>query len=231
MHRALVLLALAQLGCFNPKVQNGGFACDPGDQPPCPAGFSCVNHRCVNGAAPIVIDKTGPSFMGQHSDPGLDTAAECPDESLEPNDGTAPPAGRPIDVAVTPDAMTAKLTKLAICPKGLSPATHLHDVDYFRVDATSGAAVTLMAELFYEITYGDLDVGIFDANGTLLAADGTAMSNGCVTAPIGSGVYYVVVTGAGNVDVNNYELRVRSFTKPTSCPAAAAADMAVAPHD
>lgn len=229
MHRALVLVALAQLGCFDPNVQNGGFACMPGDHPACPAGFSCVNDRCIDDAVPVLIPKSGPRWEGQHADPGLATADACPDESLEPNDGTAPSAGQPIAVAVTPDAMTAKLTKLAICPTGPNPATHRHDVDYFRVDASAGGAVTLMVELFYDIDYGDLDVGILDAGGTLLAGDGTALSNGCVTAPIGPGVYYVVVAGAANLDVNHYELRVRSFTRPTTCDGPA--DMAVASRD
>lgn len=64
----------------------------------------------------------------------------------------------------------------------------------------------------------------------MLAADGTATSNGCAAADIAPGVYYVVVIGAGNVDVNHYSLRVRSFTTPTACPSAAA-DMAMPPHD
>lgn len=218
MRGALVLLALAQFGCFDPQVQNGGFACNPGDEPACPAGLRCVANRCIRGdAAPLTIDKSGPMWMGQHVDPGLESAADCPDEGLEPNDGPSGKAGQPIDVAVTPDAMTAKLTHLAICPRGGNPATGLHDVDYFRVDARQGGAVALRAELFYEITNGDVDVGILDAGGALLAADGTAVSNGCAAAPIGPGVYYVAVVGAQNLDVNHYELRVRTFTQPTDC--------------
>jgi hypothetical protein len=50
-----------------------------------------------------------------------------------------------------------------------------------------------------------------------------------VTAPIGPGVYYVVVAGAANLDVNHKELRVRSFTRPTTCDGPA--DMAVASRD
>ena len=60
----------------------------------------------------------------------------------------------------------------------MNPATQLHDVDYYRVDVGAGVA-TIMAELFYDITYGDVDVGIFDAGGTLLGSDGTATSNAC----------------------------------------------------
>jgi hypothetical protein len=35
-------------GCFNPKIKNGGFACDPSTGSACPAGFYCVNKLCVD---------------------------------------------------------------------------------------------------------------------------------------------------------------------------------------
>jgi hypothetical protein len=225
MHQALVLLALLPLGCFNPDVSNGGFRCDPSAAEPCPVGFGCVNNRCTNGTPVVHIDKTGPAWMGQHTDPALETTADCPDESLEPNDGPALPAGQPIVVSVVPDTVTARLTNMAICPKGANPPakTRRHDVDYFRVEV--GPTVkTIMAELLYDIVYGDVDVGIVDANGALLSADGTAQSNACVTASVGAGVYYVVAVGAYDLDVNHYDIRVRTFTRDTAC--VVAADMA-----
>jgi hypothetical protein len=106
---------------------------------------------------------------------------------------------------------------MAICPKGPNPATKRHDVDYFRIDVGSNVA-TIMAEVFYDITYGDLDVGVLDAGGTLIGSDGTALPNACATGPVsGAGTFFVVVTGANDVDVNHYDLRVRTFTKITSC--------------
>lgn len=225
--RLALLSALAPLflaGCFEPKVTNGGFACQPDDVPACPVGFICVDNRCVNGVPPLRVDKTGAAYMGPHTDPGLATTADCPDESLEPNDGATLPDGTPILVMATPDAMTPKLTKMAICPTGARPSTKRHDVDYFRLDV-GGGVTTVMAELFYDITYGDLDVGILDAGGTLVGSDGTAVSNACATAPVAApGTFFIVVVGANDVDVNRYDLRIRTFTKPTAC-ASGAADM------
>ncbi|MCU1280453.1 MAG: hypothetical protein JWM53_3999 [bacterium] len=212
---AFSLLALP--ACFQPKVVSGGFACNPDDVPACPVGYICVDNRCVNGTPPVRIAKTGDAWTGQRVDPMLNTTADCPDESLEPNDGPTLPDGKPVLVTATPDAMTAKLTKMAICPKGPNPATKRHDVDYFRIDVGATVA-TIMAEVFYDITYGDLDVGIFDAGGTLLGSDGTALPNACATGPVTSaGTFFVVVTGANDVDVNHYDLRVRTFTKVAAC--------------
>lgn len=222
MMRRLALLGTSLLlvaGCFSPKVVSGGFSCNPDDNPACPDGYICVDNRCVNGTPPVRVEKTGPAYMGQHTDPGLATTADCSDESLEPNDGATLPDGKPVLVMAPPDVVTAKLTKMAICPKGANPAapTGRHDVDYFRVDVGTNAA-TVMAEVFYDITYGDLDVAILDAGGTVVGSDGTAVSNACATAPVmGAGTYFIVVVGANDVDVNSYDLRVRTFSKITSC--------------
>jgi hypothetical protein len=215
---ALVVAALASSGCFNPEITNAGFACDPEDSPACPKGYACVNHRCIDGTAPVAITKTGPPYMGQHTDPGLDTMEDCPDASLEPNDGVALPDGRPVVVTTTPDALTPRLTKMAICPMGANSATRRHDADWFRVDA-SNTVYGISAELFYEITYGDLDVAIVDASGIPLASDGTAVSDACVAADVKPGAtYYVVVVGAYDMDVNRYDIRVRTFSGTAVCP-------------
>jgi hypothetical protein len=45
---ASLLFVLAVTGCYNPKVQNGGFACSATDDPPCPHGFFCVSGLCID---------------------------------------------------------------------------------------------------------------------------------------------------------------------------------------
>jgi hypothetical protein len=221
---SLLAIVFVQTGCYHPKVVSGGFACDPSNNPACPDGYICVDNRCVNGTPPVLVAKTGMAYSGQHTDPGLNTTADCPDESLEPNDGPTLPDGKPVIVMATPDATnTPKLTKMAICPKGPNPTTMRHDVDFFRIDVGANVA-TIMAEVFYDITYGDLDVAILDAGGTQLGSDGTAVSNACATAPVTTaGTYFVVVVGANDFDVNRYDLKITTYTKITSC--AAAGDM------
>jgi hypothetical protein len=178
-----------------------------------PDGAGSRLDGSADGASPVtpLIPKFGPPYTGSHTDPGLNDATLCPDVDLEPNDDP----GHARTVTAAQDAATVKLIKLAICPSGPGP-TGGHDVDYYRVDADAGY---LMAELFYDITYGDLDVGVYDASGYLLASDGTAITNGCIVASVQKNTYYVVVAGANNVDSNNYELRIRTFSNAPTCPA------------
>jgi hypothetical protein len=230
MRIAFAFCLAAVAGCYNPEIPNNGFTCK--NDPTCPDGYSCVGGYCVkSGGSPttamaIMIPKTGAPYSGSKLDPMLDTAAACPDANLEPNDGPEP-GGHPLAFTPMPDMPTAKIVKLAICPTGPSPwtGTRLHDVDFFKVDNTTGpSSLSLMAQVFYDIAYGDLDIAIFDAGMHLLSADGTAVTNGCTAAMIGQGVYYVVVGGANNTDVNRYELLIRTFAAAHTCPSGGSGD-------
>jgi hypothetical protein len=221
MRYAFFIPALAIVGCYNPSIQNGGFLCGP-NTPVCPDGFHCDDSgHCVSGNGPSMalrIPKNGAVYTGMHLDPMLNDANACPDHGLEPNDSVS----TAVTGVMTPlDMITSRLINLAICPTGNNPYTQAHDVDFYEVDTRSAnlAALTLKAELYYDIQYGDLDVGIFDAQGHALATDGSAVSNGCVTAVVGAAKYYVVVVGANNTDVNQYTMRVLSFSMPNN-PAA-----------
>jgi hypothetical protein len=234
---ALVLAVSFVGGCYAPEIVSGGFACATQGTDQCPEGFACQIGACVGRPLPtgadgccvkttggggdlpkIEIPKSGPPYSGAHTDPGLDNAADCPDANLEPNDGPDP-NGHPLAFTPAPDMPTAKIIKLAICPSGNNPLTGRHDVDFFKIDNTTGpSTLSLMAEAFYDISMGDLDLGIYDAQMNPLSVDGTSVSNGCASAAIQQGVYYVVVGGANNIDVNRYELLIRSFANPKTCP-------------
>jgi hypothetical protein len=162
----------------------------------------------------LTIPKSGPPYTGTMSDPGLNTLSDCADASLEPNDNPA----TALSFTPVPDMPTAKIIKLAICPKGPNPRTGSHDQDWFKVDLVGSSSLTLKAEVFYDVTFGDLDVAIVDGGGNILASDGTAVTNACAVAQVSSAVYYVVVAGANNVDVNNYQLLIRTFSSVTTCP-------------
>ena len=220
-------------GCYSPALGQVGFFCHPGDKPACPDGTMCLpyvdpnpphatQNRCQAAKNPALVDmagglipKQGTPYTGLHTDPGLNIPEMmCPDFSLEPNDTQptaleAPPA--------LPDQPTPKVTKMAICPTGPSQFTGNHDVDFFHLNVPQ-PSTNLKVDLFYDITFGDLDVGVFDAGGNLIAYDGTAVTNGCVTKQVTQGDYYVAVVGANNVDVNRYDIRMATFSTAQTCP-------------
>lgn len=218
--------------CYNPAFPEGqGLFCklagpsdpDP-DAPACPDGQKCSNGRCVTdtggGGGIDIIPKTG-SYNGIKNDPRLTSATECPDSRLEPNDeiGSALAAPDPL-----PDSMVPKIVMMSVCPTGKK------DVDWFVVDLTDRAkfpqtTLSMLAQVFYDVSYGDLDVGIFDDTGRLLASDGSAVSNGCASFSVNPGVkYYVAVVGANNTDVNRYDLHIRTFSASRTCTTASPSD-------
>ncbi len=216
-------LALAP-SCFSPDYPTTGFYCHPDDSPACPDGQTCVgippNARCQTTGGTMkqsgsIVTKSS-SYTGLKMDPGLNDETMCSDAPLEPNDS--------IDHAVTglnqqlnliPDAASPKLQMLAICPKGDNPKADGHDRDYYEIVADQ--SVSAVVEIFYDIKYGDLDVGIFRQDGSIVAGDGTAVSNGCVAATLPAGKYYIGVGGANDMDSNRYDLRVRYYSSPKTC--------------
>jgi hypothetical protein len=219
------VLATVLVSCYNPDTKNKGFTCDPADDPPCPAGFECRNRFCEAVSATtgaISIDKTEYYTGEQYTNASLGMADTCPDKDYEPGDG---PTKAPLKMSPRLDAPPEKTPKMAICPTGIAPWSNAHDVDYFKVDASTDAGantITLKAEITYDVKYGDLDIAIVDSSGTTVKDDGTAKSNGCVAATVTPGVYYVVIVGAKNpnkpeADVNTYELKVQTSTLPKNC--------------
>lgn len=214
---ALAGLTVLSGGCYAPKLPDVGLYCRLEDDPACPSGSTCKpyqgSYRCIADslATLVSIPKSG-SYTGPRKDAQLNSSEDCPDNALEPNDEFGSATVAPVPM---PDSQTPKIIKLAICPLGKKPG----DIDFYKVDLSGVAAssLNLFTELSYDVSYGDLDVGIFDSAGMLLASDGSAVSNGCVSSSVSSGVYYVGVVGASAMDVNRYELHIRTFSSPRSC--------------
>src|SRR5689334_11517524 len=118
----LVVGAVLIGGCFQPHVENGGFSCDPDDQPPCPSNFYCINGRCIDspigdvgddGGVGGVADDSGAGSVGDDDlGAGHDLANAAHDLGHPPKDLTAPPPDQtpppppPPDFSVPPDLAT-----------------------------------------------------------------------------------------------------------------------------
>ncbi len=225
----LSALIVQSQGCYNPEFASPGFYCHPEDEPACPPGQECVGGRCIGGTggntdmAGGIVPKTG-TYSGPTLDPGLGPTTVCSDDALEPNDSISSAVPITDSLMLVVDGNTPKLQMLAICPTGDNPKASGHDTDYYQVIATQ--AVSALIEVTYDVKYGDLDVGIFRPDGSLVASDGSAVSNACVAASLPAGTYYIGVGGANNTAVNRYDLRVRFYSTPKSCGAPATPDMA-----
>jgi hypothetical protein len=206
----------------------GGQACS------CPYGATTQCAACAAllsaycGAAPVgdlagspgmlaPPPKTG-SDTGSMTNPAYTSESDCPDEALEPDDTIA----TAVDLSplqLMPDGPAAVLQDLAICPNGPNPrANGGHDVDVYRLVVPTSVGATV--NMTYDVTGGDLDLGIYDAGGALLAGDGTAVSDACVATALPMGTYYVAVFGANGVASNGYSLGLRWFSTPSAatCP-------------
>jgi hypothetical protein len=222
--RTLLICTLGLGACWKPDIQDRGFACNADeDIPPCPEGFECRGGLCQVSQGPGIHIEKAVSYTGMRSPAGLDTVDECPDyivsPSIEPNDGINM---GPVRLSYKLDMEPTRAPGLAICPVGNAPWSGAHDVDYYKVDTSKEmdaghSMLTLKAEIDYDIQYGDLDIAVLDATGGVLNEDGSAMSGGCSAAQITPGVNYIVVVGAGDVDVNRYTLKVKVSTTPENC--------------
>jgi hypothetical protein len=110
------LVALVVAGCFNPKVMNGGFACSETDDPPCPAGYYCIDRLCVDDPNEVSrLDLSVPVEFGTGGNGSTDLASTMPD--LLPGADMAKPPG---DMANATCGMSGDLcTKASDCCSGL----------------------------------------------------------------------------------------------------------------
>ena len=96
---ALLVSVFAVTGCYNPKVQSGGFACAATDDPPCPSGFFCVNGLCIDHPG----SGGGGGVGGGGGTPVDDLAMSMPaDMSMATSGDMAKPPG---DLAMAPSDM------------------------------------------------------------------------------------------------------------------------------
>lgn len=89
---AACAFGLAVSGCFNPHVNNGGFACSSTDPDPCPVGFYCVSGLCQDqpgggGNGGVGGNGNGSADMSIASLPGdMSSATAKHDLSMHPPD-------------------------------------------------------------------------------------------------------------------------------------------------
>lgn len=147
---------------------------------------------------------------------------------LEPNDlpATAISLSTPLMADPPPTQMGSPYE---ICPDHTAPT--VPDVDVYKFKLTSAAKV--IAEVKYQVMFGDLDVALFQMaknpdtgadQPQRIQADLTATDNACIEAnSLMPGTYYLVVRGTNTVSMpgvytmNNYTLRVYTTSTGATC--------------
>ncbi len=205
-----IALALATPGCYDTgDLGEAPYKCSK-SQPECPDGYVCQTapmpmktaNRCVKGGAsanPLTIPKVG-LYHGLRKNPQL-TVGNCPDRlaGIDPSE-TLAEAARNFDSG-------AQFDGLAACPGG--------DVDVFAVELQPNEYAKVV--IHYQIAYGDLDVALYDADGTLLTQDADfTRDDSCVASSKPGGPIYAVVAAAPE-DQNRYWFQVTRGPSQFSC--------------
>lgn len=210
-----------------PDCPDGYLCCGVADGvTPCPTPKNmnwCVRSTGGGGmmmSGALTIPKPGGAYPNAYlTKPGL-TPSTCPDKDIEPNNTIAQATSGYDD--------NLHSGPFSICPSG--------DIDVYAINlANQYVRITMN----FDIKYGDLDLGLFDANGGLQLSDPDfTNSNACVSSPGPfNGTYYAVVVGApssvapGVGPMNVYsQWKVEKSSQPLPC-GAAPPDMSDVPPD
>ncbi len=211
--RFAYFVPLLVVGCYNPgDLGDTPYRCSA-TYPECPDGYVCqLNtnlpnvNRCVvdtsGSSAPLTLPKGG-HYSGPHVDPGLNMN-NCPDLADEQANGGNN------DIAHAEAGFDAGgiETNLAICPA--------KDVDVYSINLQPSEFA--MVKISYKINQGDLDIGLFKADGTLLVSDTDfTRDNACViTQSPGVQPLFLAVLGGSDSDMNRYDLTITKSTMKNS---------------
>jgi len=81
------------------------------------------------------------------------------------------------------------------------------DQDWYRIDVTPGFE-NLVVDLQFNHAFGNLDLGVYDASGNLVASSISTTDNESINTILsGSGTYYLLVDGYPGDTLNTYDLR------------------------
>lgn len=209
---AATLGALLATGCYNPDLGDSPFSCNKNTI--CPHGYECVCRSNCNSDDPAVIVKicvpegnrfdSGPRDQRLLTDAELEPSKEGPVyvDGAKPvntkgciDDASEPGSSRATALAIP--ASTGNIPGWAICPKG--------DVDQFAIDLEAGD--TIVVEIKFTHSDGDLELALFDPQGKLLDDSRSEDSNEKVqvSSLAAKGTYIIAVWGFKDAEAD-YEL-------------------------
>lgn len=125
-----------------------------------------------------------------------------------------PAAGTPDDSYENNDSLAQAANLGTVTTARTIPGLRMADsADWFRFSTTAAGTSGSYVEIFFTHSQGDLDLRLYDGNGTLRAtSDGVTNSERVSLNGLGAGTYYVRVYGYQGVPNPNYSLTVQPPT-------------------
>lgn len=176
---AVTLLVLAA-GCFNPRITDGGFACDPADPVPCPEGFFCRDlgsgFVCTSALGAGMVPGAGGDLAGGG---GADGGGAAEDAAMPPAGAdlaTAPgDLASPADMALPPPS-NCGLAQLVINEVKTAGATASDE--FVEIYNPCAAPLTVTGALVYRAATGDKDIKLCDIKGRTIGKTGYLVAGG-----------------------------------------------------
>lgn len=170
MRFTAVLLVFAAAGCFNPRVTDGGFACDPSDPVPCPDGQLCR----PSGSGGLFVCT---SQLGAPTPPVTSVADMAMDTGGNPGGGDdlamaspadmAKPPSMPGDMATTTNCSVSTLVINEVQTHGVTALD-----EWVEIYNPCGKAVSLTGTLVYRSYNGSSDITLAAINAKSVPANG-----------------------------------------------------------
>lgn len=158
MRFTAVIVVFVGAGCFNPRISDGGFACNPEERVPCPEGFFC---RDVGAG---YVCKTTP---GRDTPSGTQPEVDLAMPPAGAADMAMPPAGA-VDMAMPPASCGVADLVINEVQTGGANASD----EFIEVYNPCGSSVTVTGSLVYRATAGKTDIKLADVAGKTLAKQG-----------------------------------------------------------
>lgn len=217
--------------------------------PPPPADTAPKNWLQWDlGPKNSVVAATGDPMLSGTDESG---AWRCPRDDKTPREMQPPEIARKFEPndTLTDAIVYSSMLPLDSIPPNMSPyeicpdksAPNNPDVDVFKFKITTMAKV--VAEVSYQVSFGDVDIGLFregqndvgDKVPARIRSDVTTVNNACLSETLSAGTYYVAVRGAPRMagdynasmtyEMNNYRIRIYALSPGSTMGCTAATDM------
>lgn len=177
MRFTAVFVVFVAAGCFNPRIADGGFACNPTDPVPCPDGTYCRDsgdgYICTSRLGPG--GPTGGPDMASDNGGGDDLAMPSGGDDMAMSSGGGDMAKAPGDMAKAPADMatggSCGVSNLLINEVQTGSSASATD-EFIEILNPCASAVSLSGSLVYRSSAGTTDVVLATISNKSIAAHG-----------------------------------------------------------